>query len=365
MPEDFKKFVSKRSNIEVFKCASQVFSASGQKKNFGSYILLVGLASFIGVAVFHFIKEKTLMDELFRSLGIMQSEKANPPKPTGTKEEKTKNKSKSESKDKKDKKEKPDKKVHIDNKGIATKDPFTKSRKNPTNIHKEVVLKDDQLNFASYTQAVNKDHRTFIGQYWSLLKMKQLCIFTFYTSEDYILRSTKIALFILFMCFYFAFTALFFNDSIMRAIYIYKGNTKAAIHIPNIVLSSLCSIIMCLIVRFVSLNERDIVKITQEENPEERKALAEQIRRTSKIKTIILYIIAGLLIGLCWYYVAAFCAVFKNSQGHYFINLLVAFIICNAWPFVTSLISAFLRKKSLETGTSDTLYKISQIISII
>ena len=365
MPEDFKNFESKRSNIEVFKCASQVFSASGQKKNFGSYILLVGLASFIGVAVFHFIKEKTLMDELFRSLGIMQSEKANPPKPTGTKEEKTKNESKSESKDKKDKKEKPDKKVRIENKGKTSKAVLSKPRKNPTDIHKEVVLKDDQLNFASYTQAVKNDNRTFIGQYWSLLKMKQLCIFTFYTSEDYILRSTKIALFILFMCFYFAFTALFFNDSIMRAIYTYKGNTKAAIHIPNIVLSSLCSIIMCLIVRFVSLNERDIVKITQEENPEERKALAEQIRRTSKIKTIILYIIAGLLIGLCWYYVAAFCAVFKNSQGHYFINLLVAFIICNAWPFVTSLISAFLRKKSLETGTSDTLYKISQIISII
>ena len=194
--------------------------------------------------------------------------------------------------------------------------------------------------------------------------MKQLCIFTFYTSEDYILRSTKIALFILFMCFYFAFTALFFNDSIMREIYKYKGNTTAAVHIPNIVLSSICSIIMGIIVRFVSLNERDIVKITQEENPEQRKTLAEKARRTSKIKMILLYAIAGLLIILCWYYVAAFCAVFKNSQGHYFVNWLVAFIVCNIWPCVTSLISSSLRHKALETGISETLYKISQIISL-
>ena len=194
--------------------------------------------------------------------------------------------------------------------------------------------------------------------------MKQLCIFTFYTSEDYILRSTKIALFILFVSFYLAFTALFFNDKIMRAIYIYKGNTNAAIHIPNIILSSLCSIIMSLIVRFVSLNERDIVKITQESNPESRKTLAEKARRISKIKLIILYAVSGTLIALCWYYVSAFCAVFKNSQGHYFINFFVAFIVCNIWPCVTSLIPAFLRQSALKDGTSETLYKISQIISL-
>ena len=51
-----------------------------------------------------------------------------------------------------------------------------------------------------------------------------------------------------------AFTALFFNDEIMRKLYIYKGNTNAAVHIPNIILSSLCCLIMNFIVRFISLN---------------------------------------------------------------------------------------------------------------
>ena len=58
LPENFKDLISKRSNIEVFKCASNVFSAEGQKKNFGSYILLAGFAAFIGVVVFHCVKEK-------------------------------------------------------------------------------------------------------------------------------------------------------------------------------------------------------------------------------------------------------------------------------------------------------------------
>ena len=64
--------------------------------------------------------------------------------------------------------------------------------------------------------------------------MKQLCIFTFYTYTDYNIRLIKIGLFILFLSFYFAFTALFFNDNIIRAIYTHKGNPDAAIHITNI-----------------------------------------------------------------------------------------------------------------------------------
>jgi len=360
IPENFRDMISKRSNIEVFKCASQVFSSSGQKMNFGSYIILVGLATFIGVIVFHFIKEKTKMDDIFYELSSMPSNPANPPNPKRTKEDQKSDKKTKEKKHKDNK----DKKVIVENKGKTTKEPFSRPKKNPTNIQREVVLKDDQLNFASYNIALKNDKRSFIRYYWSLLKMKQLCIFTFYTSEDYILRSTKIALFILFISFYLAFTALFFNDSIMRAIYIYKGNTNAAIHIPNIILSSLCSIIMSLIVRFVSLNERDIVKITQESNPENRRTLAEKARRISKIKLIILYAVSGALIALCWYYVSAFCAVFKNSQGHYFINFFVAFIVCNIWPCVTSLIPAFLRQTAINKGTSETLYKVSQIISL-
>ena len=374
IPEDFKNYISRRSNIKVFKCASQVFSSSGQKKNFGSYILLACLAGFIGIIVFHFIKEKTKMDDLFFELSIIPTHPANPPKPSKPSEQSDKHNNKehhhshhkSDNKDTNAIKVKDEKTVKskIPDNGKTSKQVLSKPHKNPVNVQKDLVLEDDQLNFAGYDIAFKKDRRTFIQYYWSLLKMKQLFIFTFYTSKDYILRSTKIALFILFISFYFAFTALFFNDSIMRQLYVYKGNTDAAVHVPNIILSSLCCIIMNLIVRFVCLNERDIIKITQENNPETRKSLAEKTRRISKLKLIIFFIVSGILIALCWYYVSAFCAVFKNSQGRYLLNVFIAFLVCNIWPCVTSLIPALLRINSLKTGTSETLYKISQIISL-
>ena len=162
------------------------------------------------------------------------------------------------------------------------------------------VINEDQLNNADYNISLEKDKRGYLKLYWSLLKMKQLFIFTFYTYTDYNLRIAKIALFILFVSFYFAFTALFFNDNIMRQIYIYRGNTDAAVHIPNIILSSLCCLIMNFIVRFVSLSERDISKINNERNPEEKKKLSDATKKILKIKLIILFAISGALIALCW-----------------------------------------------------------------
>ena len=69
MPKGFRDMISKRSNIEVFKCASQVFSSKGQKKNFGSYILLVAFVSLICVIVFHYSREIKVMDCTFDKLG--------------------------------------------------------------------------------------------------------------------------------------------------------------------------------------------------------------------------------------------------------------------------------------------------------
>ena len=120
---------------------------------------------------------------------------------------------------------------------------------------------------------------------------------------------------------------------------------------------------MNFIVRFISLSERDIANINCEKNAEERKKLSDKTKKLLKIKLIILFAISIVLIGLCWYYVSAFCAVFKNSQGHYFINVFVAFLVCNIWPCVTSLIPPIFRRKGLDDN-SPCMYKASQIIEL-
>ena len=330
LPEDFYKKHT-FSNIKVFKCSSQVFSPEGQKKNFGSYTLLACLSGMIGVIVFYFIKGTKRLDEIFKGFVKEGNNISNPPK----------NEVKVEPEDKSN----PDSKVKSINKGVGE-------------IYKGDLLSDVSLNNADFEEANNKDDRSYLSIYWSLLKMKQLFIFTFYTNNDGNLREIKIGLFILFVSFYFAYTALFFNDTIMRNIYIYKGNTNAAVHIPNIILSSLCCLIMNFLVKLVSLSERDLLKIKKDNS------LAASTKKKIKIKTYILFFVSIALILLCWYYVAAFCAVFKNSQGHYFLNVLIAFLVCNIWPCVTSLIAPAMRRYSFKKN-SPCMYKASKIVAYI
>ena len=322
LPKDFYK-THTNSNIKVFKCASQVFSSKGQKKNFGSYVLLACLASFVGVAVFYFIKGQKLLKEMFSGFDEIRS---NPPK-------------KVEITDKND--------IDSNKRSIGIED-----------VKKDELLSEVALNNASWDDAKDKENRSYLKIYWSLLKMKQLFIFTFYTNNDGNLRVIKIGLFILFVSFYFAFTALFFNDKIMRNIYIYNGNTDAALHIPNIILSSLFCLISNLLIKFVSLSERTLLQI---KNKTKKK---EDVEKIIKIKTTILFIISFILIGLCWYYVSAFCAIFKNSQGHYFTNVLFAFIVCNIWPCVTTLIAPAMRKYAFKNDSS-CMYKASKIVAYI
>ena len=346
IPPDFFKRSIGYSNIKIFKCASEVFSIRGQKMNFGSYILFICFLLFVFSIAIYSCSSKQ-MDKIFKNL-IKPEQKRNNHPSNPPKNEDTQNTQTTQNTQKK------------------TYDDLVKKVVNPINVLKDVVFTEEDLNMADYEDAKKHDKRSYMKYYWSLLKRKQIFLFTFYTSTDHNLRIVKEALFILFVTFFFAFTALFFNDKIMREIYIYKGNTDAAIYVTNIILSSFCCLIMNLIIRFVSINERDVYNILKEKNTEERLVLAEKTKRCQKIKIAILFTISLLLIGLFWYYVSAFCAIFKNSQGHYLFSVLVSFIICNIWPFVTSLIAPFFRISSLKSeNNSPCMYKFSQIISYL
>ena len=56
-------------------------------------------------------------------------------------------------------------------------------------------LNDEELNSLDYDVALLIDKRTYFQYYWSLLKRKQLILFTFIPANDYNLFSVKICLF--------------------------------------------------------------------------------------------------------------------------------------------------------------------------
>ena len=97
--------------------------------------------------------------------------------------------------------------------------------------------------------------------YWSLLKKKQLILFTFLHNNDYNLISIKINLFLFSISLNLTVNAFFFYDSTMHKIYIYNDKYSILYQIPQIIFSSVVSIILNFALKFLALSENDILQI--------------------------------------------------------------------------------------------------------
>ena len=99
-------------------------------------------------------------------------------------------------------------------------------------------MKDEEMNYLEYKEAILIDKRTYCQYYFSLLKKKHLILFTFFAQNDYNLIYIKLCLFILSISLYFAISALFYTDKTMHKVYQSKGKYDFIFQLPKIIYSS-------------------------------------------------------------------------------------------------------------------------------
>ena len=143
--------------------------------------------------------------------------------------------------------------------------------------HEEIIEKkikameyynDSELNSLEYKEALEIDKRTYFQYYISLIKKKQILIFTFYPNNDYNSMIIKICLFLFSFVLYYTINALFFNDSTMHKIYEDQGAFNFIYHIPQILYSTIISSVINIIVKKLSLSENNILAIKNGKNIE-------------------------------------------------------------------------------------------------
>ncbi len=219
---------------------------------------------------------------------------------------------------------------------------------------------DQEINTLLYKNALKIDKRTYIEYYISLLKRRQMIIFTFFTTNDYNSRSIKISLFLLSFALYFTVNTLFFNDATMHKIYKDEGKFNFIYQLPNIVYSTLISSIINIILKFLSLSENKIIEIKNND----KKDNINEIKKCFKIKFILFYILNFILLLSFWFYVSCFCAVYKNTQIHLIKDTLVSFGLSLLYPFGLCLLPGIFRIPSLRAIKRDKecMYKLSIII---
>ena len=102
-------------------------------------------------------------------------------------------------------------------------------------------LNDEEMNSLEYEKACEIDKRTFFQFYWSLIKKKQIILFTFMPINDFNLLHMKICLFLLTFALLISVNGLFFTDGTMHKIYKDKGKFNLLYQLPKIIYSLVIS----------------------------------------------------------------------------------------------------------------------------
>ena len=146
-----------------------------------------------------------------------------------------------------------------------------------------------------------------------------------------------------------------------------NGAYDIIFQIPQILYSTVISAIINMILKRLSLSEKQILAIKLQSNYLIAQQNSKNIRMCIKIKLSIFFIFSFIFMTFFWYFISCFCAVYKNTQKILIKDTLISFAISMLYPFGLNLLPGMLRIPSLRGTRKDKkcLYKVSGLIALI
>ena len=263
------------------------------------------------------------------------------------------------------------------NKGADTKknikeiEDLKRKEYNKDNFNKIKIenMTENELEDLDYELAIKYDKRTFLQYYWSVLKCNQLLLFTFFPTKDYNSIYAKIALFISSFGLFFTINGFFFSDDTMHKVYEDNGEFDILYQIPQIFYSSVISSIANILLKNLSLSEKNILELKSEiyYSISKAKKKARKIERCLKIKLILFFVISSILMLFFWYFISCFCAVYTNTQIILIKDTGISFGTSMLYPFILSFIPGIFRIPALRAKNKNlkSLYKLSSFVNLL
>ena len=153
----------------------------------------------------------------------------------------------------------------------------------------------------------------------------------------------------------------------MHQIYEDEGGFNFIYQIPQILYSSLISNVIDIIIKTLSLSEKNILEIKHEKIIMNLPKKSKEIIKYLYISFKLFFIIVFLFLLFFWYYISCFCAIYKNSQLNLIKDTLISFGFSLFYPLFIYLITGIIRITSLRTSKKNRefIYNISKVIQII
>ena len=230
-----------------------------------------------------------------------------------------------------------------------------------------IIYKDFELNFLDYKNAIINDKRTFCELYLSLLKNKNLILFSFCPKKDYNSMIIKLCIFSLSFSTHYAVNFAFFNDDTLHQIYKVGGKYDVMFFLPKIVISSAISYIISSIIKYLFLSERNIFRVKIQPLLSKAQDTSYKEKKCLIIKYSIFFISGLIFLGFFWLFLSAFGAVYQNTQIFIFKNALISFTLSLFFPFFINIFTCLFRLSSLNSKAKDSeyLFKMSKILQIL
>ena len=225
---------------------------------------------------------------------------------------------------------------------------------------------DSELNNLTYKKALEYDKRSYFKYYISLL-LTNHNFFKIFNKRDYNACSIKILLFFFDFASNYAVNALFFNDETMHQIYNDGGDFNFVYQLPQIIYSTVISIIIDSIISFLGLSQDDILSVKNVKKAKDVERRAKDVLRILHIKFIFFFIITFLFLILYWYYLGCFCAVYINTQFHLIKDTLIGYGTSTVTPLGKSLAPGIFRIPTLRKFSKGKklIYMLSQLLQKI
>ena len=267
--------------------------------------------------------------------------------------------------------------INISNKKNTFINPINSINLNSKNLMRkndEIIKKakkimeynDRELNELPFDLAIKYDKRTFSEYYISLLKTKHIFIFSFVYSNDYNSRIIKIDLFFISFIIYFTVNALFFNDNTMHKIYEDQGTFNFVYQLPQIAYSSLISSVINILLNLLGLSEGNIIDYKKDKSKVNLDKRESDLKNKLCFKLVIYYILSSVLLLFFCYYLAMFCAIFRNTQLHLIKDTLICFGLSLLYPFGIYLLPGIFRIPALSNPKNKRicLYHLSRLFQM-
>ena len=253
-------------------------------------------------------------------------------------------------------------------------------KKNVKNINKHLPQESNQtLHNYTFNDAIKNDRRSFFRIYYIYLLSKQLIFHTFFLKSPLELFPLRICLFIFMISTDLALNGLFYlNDNISKK-YRYAKNFFLFAFSDNITIiiysTLLCFVLMSLLTKLSNssnalrnvfakqekkFHKNKKYKISKKEKIEIFLEVQKVLKRL-KVKIIILIIIQLILMLFYWYFITAFCHVYKSTQESW---LWDSFLSILSRTFI-ELLFAMLFSKVYTIAVQSNIYTIYRIVIFI